>query len=109
MKCNAPLKHGGSVHVWASFVASDVGNSHYIEGTMIATSYIKLLKQNLHHRTEKVRLHGTFRLYQDADTQLWLSLGPVSPATVAGLELYRGPGISWTANCINNPLSSALS
>jgi len=62
------VKHGGgSIMVWGCFSAQGVGCLAFIDTTMTADGYIKILKDNLHQSAEKMKISKSFKFYQDND------------------------------------------
>lgn len=62
------VKHGGgSVMVWGCFSASGVGELDFIDTTMNAQYYVKLLEKNLAPSVSKLNLPGHWIFQQDND------------------------------------------
>ena len=65
---HSTVKHGGGhVMVWGCMAANGVGNLAFVEGTMKAVDYVKVLRDNLSSSASKLRISETYYFQQDND------------------------------------------
>ena len=60
--CIVRSNGGGHVMVWGCMAANGVGNLAFIEGTMKAVDYVKVLRDNLSSSASKLGIRETYLL-----------------------------------------------
>ena len=65
---HSTVKHdGGHVMVWGCMAANGVGNLGFVEGTLKAVDYVKVLRDNLSRSASKLGISETSDFQQDYD------------------------------------------